>query len=117
MGNLLWDDFTSSDPHSLTAQTPNHFPVTHICDKGYAEPLGTIPLGHPPALAFVSHKERRAKAVGPARPFKEGWLLLLLFISARWLWTSQFSLRGFLLSKPFLLKCSPWCLLHSPFQA
>lgn len=118
MGNLLWDDFASSEPHSLTAQTPNHhFLVTHIWGKGYAELLGTKPLGYPPALAFVSHKEWRPKALGPARPFKEGWLLLLPFISARWLWTSQFALRGFLLSKSFLLKCSPWCLLHSPFQA
>lgn len=46
MGNLLWDDFTSSEPHSLTAQTPNHhFPATHIWDKGYAEPLGTNTTG------------------------------------------------------------------------
>lgn len=58
-------------------------------------PWGPIPLGYPPALAFVSHKEWRPKALGPARPFKEGWLLLLPSVSARWLWTSQFALRGF----------------------
>lgn len=33
-------------------------------------------------LAFVYHWERRPEVLGPARPFKEGWLLLLPSLSA-----------------------------------
>jgi hypothetical protein len=52
----------------------------------------------------------------PCKAIKEGQLLLrpppcLLVMEI------PVCSPAFLLGKPFLLKCSPWCLLHIPFQA